>query len=82
MTNPFPKCISKNCPVESKCLRKLDTPISSEADYAKIIMNDSDKCFWFEKMEVIEVVAENSGEYFSMDEGTEIENENADELNV
>lgn len=80
MTNPFPKCISKGCLVESKCLRKLDTPISSEADYAKIIMNDSDKCYWYENCEVIEVVAENSGEYFTVDESSEVEN--ADELNV
>lgn len=74
MNNPFPKCLSKNCLVEHKCLRKLDTPISAEADYAKIIMNDSDKCYWYENMEVIEVVAENSGEYFSMDESSEVEN--------
>lgn len=74
MTNPFPKCISKDCKVSEKCLRKLDTPISSEADYSKIIMNDSDKCYWFESMEVIEVVAENSGEYFTVDESSEVEN--------
>jgi hypothetical protein len=53
MTNPFPKCISKNCKVSDKCLRKLDGNIRSEADYDKIIMDDSGKCCWY-----IEIVNE------------------------
>lgn len=56
MTNPFPKCISKNCPVESKCLRKLDGDITAEVDYDKVDMGINDKCVWF-----IEIKNEISG---------------------
>lgn len=73
---PFPKCISQNCPVESKCLRKQDGEESQLVDYDKID-SGMGKCEWFismlDKVEVTENVEENSGEVESMDESAEVE---------
>ena len=63
--NPFPKCISKNCPVEHSCLRKQDGDSTAEVDYVKVHLDD-EKCRWY-----IEYVAEVD----RLDEGTEIEDE-------
>ena len=75
---PFPKCISQNCPVESKCLRKQDGEESQLVDYDKVD-SGMGKCEWYismpDKVEVIENVEENSGETESMDESAEVKNE-------
>ena len=78
MSKPFPKCVSKGCPVEHKCLRKQDGEESQLVDYDKVD-SGMGKCEWFipmpDKVEVIENVEENSGETESMDESTEVESE-------
>ena len=57
MSKPFPKCVSKGCPVEHKCLRKQDGEESQLVDYDKVDL-ELEKCSWFiqieEKVEVIE----------------------------
>jgi hypothetical protein len=46
----FPLCISKDCPVESKCERKLNGNESQKVDYMKVNMGNSNKCVWFIEM--------------------------------
>ena len=61
MSKPFPKCISKNCPVEHKCLRKQDGEESQLVDYDKVD-SGMGKCEWFilmlDKVEVSDNVSE------------------------
>ena len=80
MNKPFPKCISKGCPVSEKCVRYVDGEESQLVDYDKVD-SGMGKCEWFipipDKVEVIDNVEENSGETESMDESTEVESETA-----
>ena len=46
MSKPFPKCVSKGCPVEYKCLRKQDGEESQLVDYDKVD-SGMGKCEWF-----------------------------------
>ena len=78
MSKPFPKCISKNCPVESKCLRKQDGNETQLIDYDKVD-SGMGKCEWYismsDKVEVIEDVEESSGTTDSMDESAKVKTE-------
>ena len=51
---PFPKCISQNCPVESKCLRKQDGNETQLVDYDKVD-SGMGKCEWY--IEIVQDVA-------------------------
>ena len=54
MSKPFPKCISKNCPVESKCLRKQDGNETQLVDYDRVD-SGMGKCTWY--IEIVQDVA-------------------------
>lgn len=61
MSKPFPKCISKGCPVSEKCVRYVDGEESQLVDYDKVDSGMS-KCEWFifmlDKVEESENVSE------------------------
>ena len=50
MDYKYPLCTSQNCPVESKCSRKLNGEESQKVDYAKVDMGNNDKCVWLMEM--------------------------------
>ena len=54
MNKPFPKCISKNCPVERKCLRKQDGNETQLVDYDRVD-SGMGKCEWY--IEIVQDVA-------------------------
>ena len=50
MSKPFPKCISKGCPVSEKCVRYVDGEESQLVDYDKVD-SGMGKCEWFIEIE-------------------------------
>lgn len=63
MDYKYPLCTSQNCPVESKCSRKLNGEESQKVDYMKVDVG-SNKCVWFiEAVGMLDGVKEdNNGE--------------------
>ena len=61
MSKPFPKCISKDCPISDKCVRYVDGEESQLVDYDKVD-SGMGKCEWFilmlDKVEVSDNVSE------------------------
>lgn len=76
MSYKYPKCVSQNCPVESKCDRKQHGEESQLVDYDRIDVGKG-KCEWMIPLrEVVEVI--NNGQEGirkteTVDERTEVE---------
>lgn len=45
MSKPFPKCISKGCPISERCLRYVDGEESQLVDYDRVD-SGMGKCEW------------------------------------
>lgn len=57
----FPICISSNCDLADKCVRKIDGEESKKVDYLKVDMGMNDVCVWFIEMKgEVEVSEEDS----------------------
>jgi len=77
MNYKYPKCISQNCPISSRCYRKINGEESQLVDYDRVDVGKG-KCEWLilveEVIEVINNGQEGTRETETVDAGTEVEN--------